>query len=54
VATAIGAMISLSVTLLTVYSGRSFAAMANYVSLDRASRNALDTMSKEIRKRRDC
>ena len=49
VATSVGSLVSLGVALLIVYSGRSFAAMANYVSLDRASRNALDTMSKEIR-----
>ena len=30
-------------------SGRSFAALANYVALDSSSRNALDTMTKEIR-----
>src|SRR5438309_8681366 len=49
VATAIGAIVSLGVAVLMTYSGRSFAAMANYVSLDRASRNALDTMSRQIR-----
>jgi type II secretory pathway component PulJ len=49
VATCIGGIVSLGVALLMVYSGRSFAAMANYVSLDRASRNALDIMSKQIR-----
>ncbi len=48
-ATAVGSVVSLGVALLMIYSGRSFAAMANYVSLDRASRNALDTMSKQIR-----
>ena len=34
---------------LIFYTGRSFAAMANYVDLDAKSRNALDTMSREIR-----
>ncbi|MCI0538373.1 MAG: hypothetical protein L0Z50_24460 [Verrucomicrobiales bacterium] len=48
-ATAVGSVIMLGMAQLMTYSGRSFAAMANYVSLDRASRNALDTMSKQIR-----
>src|SRR5438552_2371244 len=48
-ATSVGSVVSLGVALLMIYSGRTFAAMANYVSLDRASRNALDTMSKQIR-----
>jgi prepilin-type N-terminal cleavage/methylation domain-containing protein len=48
-ATAVGSLVALGLAQLTMYSGRSFAAMANYVSLDRASRNALDTMSKQIR-----
>jgi hypothetical protein len=48
-ATVIGSVIALGVAQLTMYSGRSFAAMANYVSLDRASRHALDTMTKQIR-----
>src|SRR5262245_61659009 len=48
-ATAVGSLVVLGVAQLMMYSGRSFAAMANYVSLDRASRNALDTMSKQIR-----
>jgi type II secretory pathway component PulJ len=34
---------------LIFYTGRSFAALANYVDLDATSRNALDTMSREIR-----
>ena len=34
---------------LTFYTGRSFAALANYVDLDASSRHALDTMSREIR-----
>jgi prepilin-type N-terminal cleavage/methylation domain-containing protein len=34
---------------LTFYTGRSFSALANYVDLDNASRNALDRMSSEIR-----
>ena len=34
------------------YTGRSFAALANYVDLDTYSRTALDTMSREIRQTR--
>ncbi|HEX7860858.1 MAG TPA: prepilin-type N-terminal cleavage/methylation domain-containing protein [Verrucomicrobiae bacterium] len=34
---------------LIFYTGRSFAALANYVDLDATSRHALDTMSREIR-----
>src|SRR5436190_23303250 len=34
---------------LSLWSGKSFAAMANYADLDNASRNALDRMTREIR-----
>lgn len=33
----------------TFYSGRSFAALSNYVDLDADSRNALDTLTREVR-----
>lgn len=49
VATSIGSLILLVVAHLCFMSGRSFAAMYNYCSLDYASRQALDLMSKEIR-----
>ena len=49
VATAIGGIVLSAFAGLTFYTGRSFAALANYVELDAASRNALDRMSKEIR-----
>src|SRR5262245_54067756 len=49
VATAIGACVGVGLAQLITCSGRSFATMANYVSLDRASRNALDTMTQQIR-----
>jgi hypothetical protein len=32
-----------------MHSGRTFSAISNYVSLDRASRHALDTITKQIR-----
>lgn len=49
VASGISAIICTVVLSLVVYSARSFAGMANYTNLDRASRNALDNMSKAIR-----
>lgn len=35
-----------------IFSARSFVALGNYSDLDKASRNALDTLSKEIRQAR--
>ena len=49
VAVAIGSIVLGTLGALAFYTGRSFAAMANYVDLDAYSRNALDQMSKEIR-----
>jgi hypothetical protein len=49
VGTALASVALLIVCGLTMYAGRSFAALVNYVSLDQESRNALDKMSKEIR-----
>lgn len=48
-ATGLSSMVGVAVGNLLLYSGRSFASIANYVSLDRASRNALDVMSQQIR-----
>jgi len=45
VATGVGSI----VVALFLFSARSFAALANYVDLDNKSRNALDTMSSDIR-----
>jgi prepilin-type N-terminal cleavage/methylation domain-containing protein len=45
----IGGLALAALAALTFYTGRSFAALANYVDLDSYSRNALDQMSKEIR-----
>jgi prepilin-type N-terminal cleavage/methylation domain-containing protein len=45
----LGAVMLTALAALVYYSGRSFAAMANYVDLDNASRNALDIMATEIR-----
>ncbi len=49
VATGIGGIVFAAVALLTFYSARSFAALTNYVDLDKYSRNALDQMISEIR-----
>lgn len=50
VAVAVGSLILAAVATLFSNSIRSFAAMGNYVSMDSASRNALDRMSREIRR----
>jgi prepilin-type N-terminal cleavage/methylation domain-containing protein len=52
VATAVGSIALAAVMSLFLYSVRSFVAMGNYADLDRASRNALDLMSREIRSTR--
>ena len=52
VAVAIGALILAAVGILSVFTTRSFVALGNYNDLDQASRNALDTMSREIRQTR--
>jgi len=49
VATALGGLVVAAVMALMFFSARSFAALTNYVDLDNFSRNALDTMSREIR-----
>ena len=45
----IGAILLVAIASLVAYTGRSFAAIANYADLDKASRNALDLMSQQIR-----
>jgi hypothetical protein len=49
VATGIAFIVFAAVASLSMYTARSFAAMGNYADLDNASRNALDTMSRDIR-----
>jgi hypothetical protein len=51
-AVGIGSVVLVGLAALMFYTGRSFAALANYVDLDTYSRNALDTMSREIRQTR--
>jgi hypothetical protein len=45
----IGALLLAGLAQLTFYTGRSFAALMNYIELDRYSRNALDQMVYKIR-----
>jgi len=49
VAMTIGVMVLAAVGSFSIYSGRSFAGMANYIEMETDSRNALDTMTKDIR-----
>ena len=49
VSVAIMSVVLVGMAALIFYTGRSFAALANYVDLDATSRNALDTMSRQIR-----
>ena len=49
VATTLGTLVLASVVMLTIFSARSFAAMGNYIDLDRKSRNAVDALTREIR-----
>lgn len=49
VAVGLSSFIGLAIAFLSFYSGRSFAAMANYVDLEKQSQYALNTMSREIR-----
>jgi len=50
VAIAVGSLILMTVATAFGNSIRSFAVMGNYVSMDRDSRNALDRMTREIRR----
>src|SRR5258707_14680982 len=49
VAIGAGSLLLTAVAQITVFTARSFVAMGNYADLDRASRNALDVISREIR-----
>lgn len=49
VAIGLGGILILAVASLSLYSGRSLAAMLNYVDLDNNSRSALDILSRDIR-----
>jgi prepilin-type N-terminal cleavage/methylation domain-containing protein len=45
----VGSIVMMAIASLSLYTGRSFATMANYVDLDNASRAALDIMTSDIR-----
>ena len=45
----IGSLVFAGLASLMFYTSRSFAAMSNYVDLDRQSRNALDHMTQKVR-----
>ncbi len=49
VAMAVGMIILAIIGSVSLWSTKSFAAMANYTDLDNASRNALDRITREIR-----
>ncbi len=49
VAVGISGVLLLALAALTMHTGRSFAALANYADLDKSSRAALDQMSRQIR-----
>jgi Tfp pilus assembly protein PilW len=49
VGASIGFIAVTSVTLLSIYTARSFAAISNYMELDKNSRNTLDRMTQIIR-----
>jgi prepilin-type N-terminal cleavage/methylation domain-containing protein len=49
VAMGVGCVLLTVIGALSLWSGKSFAAIANYTTLDYASRNALDRLTREIR-----
>jgi prepilin-type N-terminal cleavage/methylation domain-containing protein len=49
VASGIAGVLLIALSQLTFYTGRSFAALTNYVELDKFSRNALDQMIYKVR-----
>jgi len=53
VAMAISSLVLLVVSMTYVNSSVSFAAMGNYIMMDHASRNAIDRMTRDIRKAKD-
>ena len=49
VASGIGMLVLLAMSSLSYFTARGFVAMGNYADLDRASRQALDQMTRDIR-----
>jgi hypothetical protein len=46
---AVATVVSMAVIIFSIFATRSFLALGNYNDLDKASRNALDRISREIR-----
>jgi len=53
VSVGIGVMVLLMMAVVFMTCNRSFAAMGNYINMDRVSRNALDKMTRDIRQAYD-
>jgi prepilin-type N-terminal cleavage/methylation domain-containing protein len=53
VAVGVGSLLLATLAVVFVSSTRNFVAMGNYVSMDSSSRNALDRMTREIRRAGD-
>jgi len=49
VTTAVSSIVMAAVAAMALYTGRSFAMLANYVDLDNTSRTALDIMTRDVR-----
>jgi Tfp pilus assembly protein PilW len=45
----VGGIVLVAVAMLSIFSSRSFVAMGNYMDLDKASRNALDNLTRDVR-----
>jgi type II secretory pathway pseudopilin PulG len=52
VAIGLGSLVLSALALVTIYSARSFVGIGNYMDLDRMSRQALDTITRDIRQTR--
>ena len=50
VATGVGSLVLASIMTVFVTSNRTFVSMGNYVAMEQSSRNALDQMTRDIRK----
>ena len=49
VSVGIGGLVLIAVAMISIFSSRSFVGIGNYMDLDRASRNALDLVTRDIR-----
>lgn len=52
IAMSIGVMLLAAMATFAIYTARGFVSQGNYADLDRASRNALDTITRDIRQSR--